>query len=67
MEDIEVTNEMLAAAITFLNEHHDGESIPMAQLLHEGYVVMETIRRKRIALDRETAIAHAVSGAVGHA
>lgn len=67
MPDIEVTNEMLVAAITFINEQHDGESIPMAQLLHEGYVVMETIRRKRVALDREMAIANAVSGEVGHA
>ncbi len=67
MPDIEVTTEMLAAAIQFINEQHDGEAIPLAQLLHESYVVMETVRRKRIALDREMAIAHAVSGAAGHA
>jgi hypothetical protein len=66
-EDIEVSMEMVAAALEFINEKHDGESIPMAQLLHEGYVVMEVIRRKRIALDREAAIARAISGAVGHA
>ena len=66
-EDIEVTPEMIAAAIEFINEHHDGESIPMAQLLHEGYVVMEMIRRKRVALDREIAIAQAVKGVAGHA
>ncbi len=67
MNDIEVTVEMLAGAIQYINEQHDGEAIPMAQLIHEAYVVMETIRRKRIALDREMAIAHAVSGEVGHA
>lgn len=66
-DDIDVTIEMVAAAIEFINEHHDGESIPMAQLLHEGYIVMETVRRKRVALDREMVIAKAISGSVGHA
>ncbi len=67
MPEIEVTMEMLSAALMYINEHHDGESIPMAQILHEGYVVMETIRRKRVALDREMAITKAVNGVAGHA
>jgi hypothetical protein len=64
-EEIEVTSEMIAAAINFINEHHDGEEIPMAQLLHEGYVVIETIRRKRVAIEREKAIIVACNPVLG--
>lgn len=65
MDEVEVTNEMIVAAITFINENHDGEEIPMAQLLHEGYVVMETIRRKRVAIEREKAIIVACNPVLG--
>lgn len=44
------TEEMVDAAVEWFAEKNDG-AMPLGQLCREIYLVMETERRKRIAMD----------------
>ncbi len=50
------TGEMLDAAVQWFMER-EGEQLQLRDLIREAYMVMETIRRKRIIMDATKDIA----------